>query len=280
MGWSGATPMPPPTQTTVPTRSMWVALPSGPSRCGRSSPARHWASWRVDWPTAWKTRVMVPAAGSASAMVSGMRSSYSPSWTMTNWPGWRSRAISGASTSMRCTCGAIRRVARMRAMRSAGERLLDLLDAAQAEHARGAAAFLAQVELGRPSREPAGSGCTSTLTVRSPMPSRNGSSRRSADAMAPHSETGVPWRTGGVDDALQRAQHGRDGAACRGRRCARWCGPRPGCTARGRCCRWRGSPLSAASSSAISTAEGSSIMTPELRIAGLVGQASPAARST
>jgi hypothetical protein len=40
MGWSGATPMPPPTQTTVPTRSMWVALPSGPSRCGRSSPAR------------------------------------------------------------------------------------------------------------------------------------------------------------------------------------------------------------------------------------------------
>ena len=35
------------------------------------------------------TRAMVPAAGSASAMVSGMRSAPSPRRTMTNWPGWR-----------------------------------------------------------------------------------------------------------------------------------------------------------------------------------------------
>ena len=46
-------------------------------------------------PTAWITRVIVPPAGSKSAIVSGMRSPCSWDMTMTNWPGRAARAIKG-----------------------------------------------------------------------------------------------------------------------------------------------------------------------------------------
>ena len=49
--------------------------------------------------------MMVPASGSASAIVSGMRSAPGPRRTMTNWPGRRICAIRGASTTSRVTLG-------------------------------------------------------------------------------------------------------------------------------------------------------------------------------
>ena len=56
-------------------------------------------------PTAWMIRLIVPALGSASAIVSGIRSAPSPSRTMTNWPGCRISAIRGARTTSRVTLG-------------------------------------------------------------------------------------------------------------------------------------------------------------------------------
>ncbi len=54
----------------------------------------------VDLPTSWKISVIVPAAGSWSAMVSGMRSPCSSAMTMTNCPALALRATCGASTTI------------------------------------------------------------------------------------------------------------------------------------------------------------------------------------
>jgi hypothetical protein len=62
------------------------------------------SSW-VLLPIAWMTRVIVPAALSTSAIVSGMRSAPGPRRTITNCPGWRISAIRGASTTRRVTLG-------------------------------------------------------------------------------------------------------------------------------------------------------------------------------
>ena len=56
-------------------------------------------------PMAWIMRVIVPASGSLSAIVSGIRSAPGPFRTMTNWPGRRTFAIRGASTTRRTTFG-------------------------------------------------------------------------------------------------------------------------------------------------------------------------------
>ena len=122
MGCIGATPMPPPTQTTWPGGSpfaprMDVGLPSGPSTAERASPTFSLESFSVVAPTVWKMSVIVPLSGLASAMVRGMRS---PSWSSTmrmmNWPGLRSWAMRGASTSMRKTFSESCRFAMMRFM--------------------------------------------------------------------------------------------------------------------------------------------------------------------
>ena len=99
MGSIGATPTPPPAQTTVPKFSMCVACPSGPTTSVMQSPSCNSHRRVDDRPTSCTTRVMVPATGSASAMVRGMRSPFSPTRTMTKCPALRDRAMSGASTT-------------------------------------------------------------------------------------------------------------------------------------------------------------------------------------
>ena len=106
-GNSTAVPAPPPTQAIRPTFSISVGMPRGPAMSERNPPAGTATISRVLMPTAWMIRVMVPAAGSSSAMVSGIRSRPWPARTMTNWPGLRARATRGASMTMRCSCGAI-----------------------------------------------------------------------------------------------------------------------------------------------------------------------------
>ena len=97
MGCIGATPMPPPTQTTVPFFSMWVGWPKGPRKTGRASPSCIIAKRLVEAPTAWKIIRTAPFSGSASAMVSGMRSpNCSSICRMMNCPARRSSAINGA----------------------------------------------------------------------------------------------------------------------------------------------------------------------------------------
>ena len=97
MGCMGATPMPPPTQTTVPRFSMCVGRPKGPRKTGRESPTSIMASFLVEKPTAWKMMRTSPFMGSASAMVSGMRSpNCSSICRMMNWPALRSSAMRGA----------------------------------------------------------------------------------------------------------------------------------------------------------------------------------------
>ena len=49
-------------------------FPRGPSTAGSSSPASFKESFKVDAPTAWKTRAIQPSSAFASAIVSGMRS--------------------------------------------------------------------------------------------------------------------------------------------------------------------------------------------------------------
>ena len=101
IGWIGATPMPPPQSTTRPNLSTSLGMPSGPRTSARASPTPRRASLSVEAPTAWKTTVTVPAASSASAMVSGTRSPQSWStWTMRNWPALCSRAMCGASKAI------------------------------------------------------------------------------------------------------------------------------------------------------------------------------------
>ena len=99
MGSMGATPTPPPAHTTVPKFSMCVAFPSGPTTSVMWSPASRWHNLADESPTACTTSVMVPREGSASQMVSGMRSPPSPTRTITKCPARRERAMSGASTT-------------------------------------------------------------------------------------------------------------------------------------------------------------------------------------
>ena len=109
MGCSGATPMPPPTHTTCPGFSPFsprisVGRPSGPSTAATAPPSSRAASFAVVAPTVWNTSVTVPAAASASPIVSGMRSPSSASAiTITNCPALRARATRGASTVIRQT---------------------------------------------------------------------------------------------------------------------------------------------------------------------------------
>ena len=99
IGSIGATPTPPPAHTTVPNFSICVACPSGPTTSVISSPTSSWHNFVDESPTSCTTRVMVPFFGSASAMVSGIRSPFSPTRTITKCPALRERAINGASTS-------------------------------------------------------------------------------------------------------------------------------------------------------------------------------------
>ncbi len=103
MGSIGATPTPPPAQTTVPNFSMWVGLPSGPTTSVTQSPTFRSQSLMLDKPTFCTTSVMVPFSVSASAMVSGMRSPFFPTRTITKLPALRLFAMSGASISKRKT---------------------------------------------------------------------------------------------------------------------------------------------------------------------------------
>ncbi len=103
MGCNTAIPVPPPTQTTLPTFSTWVGLPRGPMTSWYPSPTCRVLNRAVDLPTTWYITVMVPFSGSVSAMVSGMRSPVSFAFRITNWPGLALRAIRGASISLSTT---------------------------------------------------------------------------------------------------------------------------------------------------------------------------------
>ena len=103
MGSMGATPTPPPAQSTVPNFSMWVGLPSGPTTSVMKSPSPRLHNLIEESPTRCTTIVIVPLSASASAMVSGIRSPFCPTLTMTKLPALRLRAISGASISKRNT---------------------------------------------------------------------------------------------------------------------------------------------------------------------------------
>ena len=103
MGNIGATPTPPPAQTTVPKFSICVAWPRGPTTSVMQSPSLR-SHRRLELkPTFWITRVMIPFSVSACAMVNGMRSPFSPTLTMTKLPALYAFAISGASTRRRKT---------------------------------------------------------------------------------------------------------------------------------------------------------------------------------
>ena len=84
--------------------------PQGPIKSAMESPALSLPSWTVDFPTSWKMRVIVPASGSASAMVSGIRSPSSLIRRTTNCPGFLFRAISGAAI-LNCFTAAARSLA-------------------------------------------------------------------------------------------------------------------------------------------------------------------------
>ena len=103
MGNIGATPTPPPAQTTVPKFSICVGLPSGPTTSVTYSPSLRLHSLIDERPTFCTTSVIVPFVVSASAMVSGIRSPLSPTLTITKFPAFLLLAISGASMSKRYT---------------------------------------------------------------------------------------------------------------------------------------------------------------------------------
>ena len=98
-----AVPRPPPMTHARRAPSSSVGLPSGPAKSSSASPAFSCARRIVVAPTAWNTMVTVPASGSHSFIVSGMRSPRSSMRSMMNWPGLILRAISGARTTMRVT---------------------------------------------------------------------------------------------------------------------------------------------------------------------------------
>ncbi len=105
IGWTTAVPTPPPTHTACPDSMSSVALPSGPATSWIASPISSATRSSVLLPTAWMTRVIVPRAASASAIVSGIRSAPGARWTMTNCPGLRISAMRGASMTRRVTFG-------------------------------------------------------------------------------------------------------------------------------------------------------------------------------
>ena len=103
IGNIGATPTPPPAQITVPKFSMCVGFPSGPTTSATTSPAFSRHNFLDDSPTSCTTNVMVPFSMSASAMVSGIRSPFLSTLTITKLPAFLLFAISGASISKRKT---------------------------------------------------------------------------------------------------------------------------------------------------------------------------------
>ena len=78
MGSMGAVPTPPPAHRTVPNFSMCVAWPRGPTTSVIKSPSFSRQSLFVERPIRCTTSVMVPRLTSESAMVSGIRSPFSP----------------------------------------------------------------------------------------------------------------------------------------------------------------------------------------------------------
>ena len=102
IGNRGATPTPPPQANTVPTFSIWVALPNGPTKSVIYSPSSRLHNLVEETPIFWITSVIVPFTGSASEIVNGIRSPFSPTRTITKLPGFLDLAIKGASTTI-CT---------------------------------------------------------------------------------------------------------------------------------------------------------------------------------
>ncbi len=97
VGSAMAVPTLPATMAAVPYFLISEGWPSGPTTSRIASPASRQLSNDVVLPTACTTMVMVPAAGSALLMVSGMRSPFSLMRRMTNWPGRCLRAMRGAA---------------------------------------------------------------------------------------------------------------------------------------------------------------------------------------
>ncbi len=96
VGYAIAVPTLPLTITVVPNCSISEGLPRGPTTSRMESPASSRLSSMVVLPMACTQMVMVPAWGSASAMVRGMRSPESSSRTMMNCPGRCFFAMRGA----------------------------------------------------------------------------------------------------------------------------------------------------------------------------------------
>ena len=103
IGNIGAAPTPPHAQTTVPKLRISVALPKGPTKSATVSPASSAHSLLEDTPIRCTTNVMVPCSRSASEMVSGIRSPFLSTRTITKCPAFLLRAISGASTTISAT---------------------------------------------------------------------------------------------------------------------------------------------------------------------------------
>ena len=101
IGNVGATPMPPPTTTIVPS-SLPISdgRPSGPTKSRMSSPSFNAASSIVDAPMTWNTMRMRPISRSKFAIVSGMRSPSSLTRSTMNCPGSAFFATRGASISI------------------------------------------------------------------------------------------------------------------------------------------------------------------------------------
>ena len=96
VGYAIAVPTLPLTTTVVPNFSISEGLPRGPTTSRMESPVSRRFISMVVLPMACTQMVMVPALGSASAMVSGMRSPDSSSRRMMNCPGRCFLAIRGA----------------------------------------------------------------------------------------------------------------------------------------------------------------------------------------
>ena len=103
MGYTGAAPMPPPTQTAVPKFSICVGLPSGPTTSIMLSPFSRSPSKEVVFPTSCDMMVIVPSAVSESTMVKGILSPCSFTLIMINCPAFLFCAIIGAFILNRAT---------------------------------------------------------------------------------------------------------------------------------------------------------------------------------
>ncbi len=92
---------------------MGVGFPSGPTTSSTVSPATLLQSSLVVLPMAWTMMVMLPFAGSLSAIVRGIRSPPSSTRTMMKFPARRFRATNGASITNLVIVGASRSVIRI-----------------------------------------------------------------------------------------------------------------------------------------------------------------------